>query len=285
VPVGAVLLTGLALSPLALSERAAGSADWIEHTSLLSRAAEAPKQFLVGLDGPLEILSALIAGLLAASAIGLIIRFADRRERALARDIAIIAGGALALPLLMSATHVLDVFDGRNVIAAWIPSALLVAAGLGIAGAPRTGALLGTALCIVSLLVIVGTNLIPGYQRDDWRGVASALPDHARASVVVTPPNGLLPLGIYLPALRKTMAASIYTSELDFVALRTERTGRPPLPAIVPTRPPPGYRLAELKKTETYAVARFIAPYPVTTNTRSLLRVAPESGSEVLVRH
>ena len=57
----------------------------------------------------------------------------------MALNIAILAGGALALPLLLSATHIIDVFNGRNVIAAWTPFALLVAIGLGTSGHERVG--------------------------------------------------------------------------------------------------------------------------------------------------
>ena len=74
------------------------------------------------------------------------------------------------LPLLLAAAHLIDVFDGRNVIAAWIPYAILLAVGIGAARAGRLGPALGGALCAIGIGVIVATNLLPGYQRDDWRG-------------------------------------------------------------------------------------------------------------------
>ena len=46
---------------------------------------------------------------------------------------AIVAGTAIALPLLLAASPLVDVYDGRNVIAAWAPLAVLVAIGLGVA--------------------------------------------------------------------------------------------------------------------------------------------------------
>ena len=137
-PAGAVVLVGIALAPLALRQREDGKTDWIEATSLPSRVAESAKQFLVGLDAPLEILSAAVMGLLALAAIALLVRRGSQRERDRAREVAVVAVVAVALPLVLAATHLLDVFDGRNIIAAWTPCAVLVAAGLGVARAPAS---------------------------------------------------------------------------------------------------------------------------------------------------
>jgi mannosyltransferase len=283
-PVGVVVLAGLALLPLAVSERSSGQASWIEGSSLLSRAAEAPKQFLVGLYGPAETLTAVLAALLSAVAIAVVVFLADRRERGLARDVALVGAVALALPLLLSVSHLVDVFDGRNVIGVWIPWAILLAIGVGGAGAPRLGPLLGIALCLVSVAVIVGIDATPGYQRDDWRGVAEALPQQAHGSVVVTPANGLLPLGVYLPGLRKATEASVSTRELEFVALRVKRTGRSPSGAVVSITPPRGFHLAQVRRTEAYAVVRFVASREVPTSAALLRGMTAAEGAEVLIR-
>ena len=244
-PVGAVLLVGIALLPLALRQRADGKSNWIEGASLASRIAESAKQFLVGLYGPLEVLAALLAALLAAGAVALLLRYGDRRERASARDMAIVAGTAIALPLLLAASRLVDVYDGRNIIAVWAPCAVVVAIGLGVARAPRAGAALGAGLCAVSLGVIAATNALPAYQRDDWRGAAHALPAHARERVIVGPRNSALPLSIYLPATREAAGRYVAARELDFVALRRRRTGRSPAAPAVPTRAPAGFRLVQ----------------------------------------
>ena len=140
---GAVVLVGIALLPLAIKERSDGKANWIEAASLGKRVAETVKQFLVGLYGPQEVLTAAVAGLLAAGAVALVVRVGAERERGTAREMAILAATAVGVPLLLGASHVLDVFDGRNVIAAAVPLAVLVAAGLGAARAPRAGAVIG----------------------------------------------------------------------------------------------------------------------------------------------
>lgn len=283
-PIGAVLLVGLALAPLANSQRADGKADWIQNTTLTARIGQAAKQFLVGLYGPVEILTAVVAGLLAAAALALALRVSDSSQRRVARDVAIVACSAIVLPLLLSVTHVLDVFNGRNVIAAWVPWALLIAIGLGAAGAARLGAALGVALCLLSLLVIVVVNLKPGYQRDDWRGAATQLEPRTPGRVIVTPEDGSIPLGIYIPGLREAAAARLSTRELDFVALRTRRTGRSPLAPVLPPHPPTGFRLASVKRTEAYAVARYVSSQETTTTAATLRRLAGEPSVEISVQ-
>jgi mannosyltransferase len=283
-PIAAIVLTGLALLPLAASQRQSGQANWIEASSLLSRTAETPKQFLTGLYGPQEIVTALLAGLLAAGAVAIALYRVGPRERGLAGQTAIVAAVGLLIPLVLAFSHVFDVFDGRNVIAVWVPCALVVAIGLADIGAPRVGLGLGAGICVISLLVIVGIDTMPGYQRDDWRAVASGLAASAPGGVVVTPANGLLPLGVYVPALKKTGSSGVVTREVEFVALRVRRTGRSPAPAVVPTTPPAGFHAAGVKRTETYAISRFLAPRPTETSTRELRRMTSEAGAEVLVR-
>ncbi len=282
-PIGAVVLAGVALLPLAISQRSDGKASWIEAASLGSRAAETVKQFLVGLYGPLEILTAVLAGVLAGGAVVLLLARGEERERSVARDAAIVGATSLALPLLLAVAHLVDVFDGRNVIAAWVPCAVIVAAGLGARRAPRAGALLGAALCALSLAVIVAIDVLPAYQRDDWRGVAQALPRSASTRVIVGEQYSAAPLSIYLGTLRSVPGASVATRELDFVALRIKRAARSPLPAAVPTRPPAGFRLAEVRRAEAFAVSRFVAPRPVVVSTAALRRLSGAPAAEIVL--
>jgi mannosyltransferase len=283
-PIGAVLLAGLALLPLAVSQRASGQASWIEGTSLASRAGAAAKQFLVGVYGPQEIITALLAGLLALGALALLLYRSESRERERASEIALVGIAALGLPLLLSLTHMLDVFDGRNVIASWTPWVLLLAIGLGVSRAPRLAAVVGASLCALSLLVVIALDSSPAYQRDNWRGVARALPAHPLASVVVTPSNGLLPLSVYLPGLRKDTAPRVAAREIDFVSLRVRRTGHAPSPAVVPSTPPAGFHLVEVTRTATFALARFVASHRVEARSGALRGMTTDAASEVLTR-
>jgi mannosyltransferase len=287
---GAVGLVGLALVPLAHSQTAHvlagshGSASWIEEVPLLSRFAQVPKQFLVGLYSPEEILSTLLVGLLAAAALVLLIRRGERRELRLARDLATMAAVALLMPAVLSVTHLEDVFNGRNVMATWVPWVVVLACGLGAARAGRAGALLGAAICALSLLVIAGVNLIPGYQREDWRGVARALQSPAATRVIVAPELGAAPLFIYMPTNENLVTPTIATHEVDFVALSTPHTGHPPLPPVVPRSPPPGFRLVSVRRSEAFAVSRFRATRSVTVSVHSLRRLDREPKAEVFLQ-
>jgi hypothetical protein len=174
---------------------------------------------------------------------------------------------------------VLDVFDGRNVIAAWVPAAVLVATGL--AAARRTGALLGAGLCAVSLAVIVATNAIPGYQRDDWRGAAEALPRGAEGRVIVGAHNSAAPLSVYLGALRAAPGETVRAREIVFVVLRTRHTGRSPSAPQAPSTPPAGFRAAAGRSSEAFAVSRFLAPRPTAVRLKELRAIEGEPQADV----
>ena len=287
---GAVALVGLALLPLARAQTkrvlAGSNGSWIEGVPLLSRFAQVPKQFLVGLYSPVEIFSTLLVGLLAAAAIVLLIRRGDPRERRLAREVATLAVIALLIPAVLSVTHIEDVFNGRNVMGTWVPWVVVLAAGLGIARAGRIGALLGAAICVLSMLVIAGVNLIPGYQRSDWRGIARELQAHAPAAtrVIVSPELGAAPLFIYMPTAANILTPSIVTHEVAFVALSTPHTGHAPLPPVVPTSPPLGFHLVGVDRSEAFAVSRFRATGTATVSVSSLRRIDKEAKAEVFLQ-
>jgi len=282
-PVGAVCLVGLALAPLAISQRSDGKAKWIEESSLANRIAETVKQFLVGLYGPAEIVTAVLAGLLGLGLLALAWQRADGRERGRGLDAALVAGAAIGLPLLLAGAHIIDVFDGRNVIAAWVPYAVVLALGAGAARSGRLGPALAGGVCAVGIAVIVATNLLPGYQRDDWRGAAEAIGSGARA--VVAERYAGSPLSIYLGHSLRGAGRRVAAPEIDVVTLRVRRTEGAPSKPFVPSRAPQGYRIASVKRTEAYAVTRFVAvgrtPAPVATS--ALLRIAGDPGGEVLL--
>jgi len=273
-PIGAVVVVGLALVPLAASQRADGKTNWIEEAALPRRVAESLKMFTVGVYGPLVLFALVLALLIAGAAVVFAFRRGDERERAGARDAAIVAAVALALPLFLAVTHLVDVYDGRNVLAFWVPSAVLVAIGLGAARSGRAGALLGGALCVICAVMIVAANAIPDYQRDDWRGVAHALAKPTNARIIVAELHAALPLSIYMGTLSNIPARAPAVTEVDFVSLRHLRTVGPPQAPVVPTSPPPGFRLVSVTKKEAFAVSRFIAIRPTAPSVGALTRTS-----------
>ncbi len=286
IPVGAVLIVGLALLPLAAAERASGKTSWIEAESLASRFAESVKQLAVGPYAPLEIFAGVLVVLFAAGAVALLlVRTPAARELRAARNVAIVAAAGVALPLLLAVTHLIDVYDGRNMIATWVPLAVLIAAGLGAEHVGRAGSVLGVGLCAISLAVVVGINLTPVYQRDNWRGIAHTLaapPSGER--IVVGEQFASLPLYVYLGPLQGITGASTSTREIDFVALRMRRSARSPLPPVVPIAAPPGFHLADVTRTATYAVSRFVAAQPTTVPVALLRHEQGDPKAEVILQ-
>jgi hypothetical protein len=286
VPIGAVLLVGLALLPLAAAERSSGKTSWIEAESLASRFAESVKQLAVGPYAPLEIVAGVLVVLLAAGAVALLVlRTSGARELRAARNVAIVAAAGIALPLVLAVTHLIDVYDGRNMIATWVPLAVLIAAGLGAERSGRTGSVLGVGICAISLAVIVGINVTPVYQRDNWRGIAHTLaapPSGER--IVVGEQFASLPLYVYLGPLQGVTSGRTSTREVDFVALRMRRSARSPLPPVVPMIAPPGFRLAGVTRTATYAVSRFVAARPTAVSVASLRREQGDAKAEVIIQ-
>jgi mannosyltransferase len=285
-PAAAVVVVGLALVPLAVAQTASGKVTWIEEASLPSRLGETAKLFVVGVYGPLEIVSAVIAGLLALAAAVLLLRRGDEHERGLARDCAIVAAVAVALPLLSAATRTLDVYDGRNVIAVWVPFGVFLACCLGTGRARRGATLLGVGLCAISLAVIASIDVLPPYQRDDWRAVAHALGTPASTRVIVLEPYGSAPLSVYVgySSVNGVYGPRVSTQEVDFIALRKRRTGGVPTAAQVSTRPPSGFHLADVTKTETFAIARFVSTRTLSLDANTLRRLSGEPGAEVIVQ-
>ena len=278
---GAVVLVGLALVPLAAAQRADGKTSWIEAVSLSGRIGESVKMFTVGVYGPVVLYALVVAVLIVACAVLLVWRYGDGRERAGAGDAAIIGVTAVGLPLALALTHLIDVYDGRNVIAFWIPFAVLAAAGFGTARAPRAGALLGGALCAISLAMIAAANLIGDYQRNDFRGVAHALGRSTGARVIVGELHAAGPLSIYVGPVSSIQARVPPVREVEFFAFRHLRTVGPPEAGVVPTSPPPGFRLAGVTRRETFAISRFVAARPTAPARAALIRLSanPKIGA------
>ncbi len=285
-PIGVVCAVGAALAPLAASQRSDGKTKWIEEASLVTRSGQTAKQFLVGLNGPAQLETAALSGLIGLALLVLVWTRARGAERTVARDAAIVGATAIVLPLVLAAGHLIDVFDGRNVIAAWVPYAVVLAAGAGAAGTTsRAGAALASAMCAVGIGVIVATNLLPAYQRDDWRDIAKALPQPTGPRVIVGGQYAGIPLSIYLH--RSLTAASstttVLTRELDFAALRVRHSSSAPSPPYEQLTPPAGFRLIGVSSNEAYAVTRFLARRPTQVSVQELLRLSGDENGEVLV--
>ena len=115
-----------------------------------------------------------------------------------------------------------DYLVARNLIAAWLPVAVLLAAAC---TAPRTlpfGAVLAAVLLGAFVYAGFKINASPQYERPDWRGVARALgtAGSARAIVAYDSSYATQPLSLYLPRIPWTqrIAGPVSVGEVDVVA-------------------------------------------------------------------
>ena len=187
--IAAVCAVGLALLPLALHQRGLDHASYLRDTPLGGRLARVPKQFLTGVEGPLEIGLAVAAGLLALAGLVLALR-AGTRERQGALAAGTLAVVALLLPLPLDP----DTFGVRNSLAAWLPAVIVMATGFATA---RRGTALAVTLGVICLATTLTVNIGATWGRDDWRGAAESMgpPPPGRADRGGEPHRGRHPAG------------------------------------------------------------------------------------------
>jgi hypothetical protein len=216
---------GVALLPLAISQNHTGNASWIGKAPLLPRLGAIVPHFLVAFQSPARVVL-VWAGILAAlGALALLALRADATERRgpLAMGAIVLAG--VALNLLLIAAGIDDLIT-RNIIALWIPAALLVAGGLGARRAGGLGIAGAAVLCVVGLVAVFGVAFNRDFQRPDWRAVAHTLGarpapagGHApQRAILVQHYRNLLPLSMYVPGLKSMPRGGATVRELDVVS-------------------------------------------------------------------
>ncbi len=246
------VLTGAALLPLAISQRGTGATSWIAGLPLRLRVEQVPQQLLVGFSPTIGSALAWLGLALALGAIVLVVARGDQGERQLALAGAIVGVAAVLIPLVLVAGG-LDYLITRNVMLAWGPLALLLAAGLGARRAAWLGPLVALALTGLGVGLVIHAAADPRLQRPDWRSVASVLrgqagaktgsaqiaaqrvvgaPLAANAQRVASPPlivsapravvlrrySLALPLALYVPRLWWMPAQGALVHEIDVVS-------------------------------------------------------------------
>jgi hypothetical protein len=266
----------LAHLPLLLHQRSLDLADFIDEIPLGYRIARTPKQFLVGFDAPGEVVAAIVAGVLVAFAFWLVWTRGDDRERRAAL-VGLVAGGTILVTTTLLALVGVDYLDTRNVLVAWPPLALAVAAGLGARRSGRAGLAATGALVAIGGVSIALVATQSELQRDDWRSVANALgePLAEPRAVVVTPFTAEQTFAVYAPNLEQLSGEPTVYRAVDLVALpqreRTQsRPGAAPRPEDHPP-PAPGFEVAETRFEDTFSLIRYIAPEPVLLTREHLL--------------
>ena len=222
VAVASVGAVQVALLPLSLSDHAS-RLDWISVFALHTRIQQVPVDFGLSTlyQSPTVTYGLLGAGVLAVIVAALLWLGGGPRRRRGAALSAAVAAFALLVPVALAALGT-DYLVARNLIGAWLPVAIVVAAAC---TAPRTiplGALLAAVLLGAFVYALVKIDSTPQYQRPDWRGVARALGSAGgpRAIVAYDSSYAAAPLSIYLPRVPWGVPApgAVRVSEVDVVS-------------------------------------------------------------------
>jgi uncharacterized membrane protein len=284
--VGAVAAVQIAVLPLAIGDTA-HPLQWILAFPLSVRIHQVPVVLGLGTLYQTSIVSQglLGAGIMAAIVFLLVLIGARPRERRGAGVAAVLAAVVILLPIALAGIG-RDYLIPRNLMPAWIPLAIVVAAAC---TAPRTlplGAALAVALFGALVWVGIRIDRYPQYQRPNWRGVASALGQAtgARAIVAYDAGFGAEPLSIYLPRVpwpppKQPVAVGI--TEVDIIGSSWQTLAH---------RLPPGVRLIGSRTVDDFLVTRFsvpgwrFEPSAITARAPALLGPAPPSLVVLLQR-
>ena len=228
--VAIVAACGLALIPLAISQNGTGHDSWIATAPLGLRLRQIVPQFLIGTGAPArQVLRDVAIALVVVALARLAIAGPSPERRG-----ALVAGGlalaGFALSLVLAAVGFDDLIT-RNLIALWLPAALLVAGGLACGrGRGRTlGVAVVAALCLIGVTAAIGVAADRTLQRPDWRYVARALgpaPAEGAGSahvvgraILIQHYRTLLPLSLYLPHLHVLGPRGARVDQLDVISM------------------------------------------------------------------
>jgi mannosyltransferase len=280
--VGALAAAGAALLPLLIAQH--GNPYDIAGESLALRIAQAPKQFLLGYRGPAPLAFGLAGAALTLAGAWLLARRVEPRARRRTLGLAAIGLIGIALPVAAAAAGA-DYLNARNALPALVPLAAALGVACGASRPGRLGLALLTALCALSLAIVVAVAADRDYQRADWAGLARALGRSAvPRALVISPANGEAPLRFYVPGLRTLPAAGAAVREVDVVTVAGSNRpgGGATLPAQVGSAlGVAGFEAPQRVATGSYELLRFRAPRPVPVTPQPLaaVRFSPQLPS------
>jgi mannosyltransferase len=285
VALAAVGVWGLALVPLALAQKRSGRGNWIAGAALSRRLRQVVPQFLTGFQLPGQSVLVPVAGALALVGLALLIRRGAPETRRRALWCVALALGGLVLNLLLIAGGIDDLLT-RNLLALWLPAALVLVAGLSARRAGPIGVLATAGLCTIGVTSAVGVMANRDFQRPDWRGVARLLGDRpplgGQRAIFIQHYRDLLPLSLYLPGLSFERHA-LRVRELDFVSFTSPPSGGfcwwgPGCnlwPSVMQASYTiPGFRTVSVRHVYQFTVLRMVADAPT--------RVSPHEISRAL---
>lgn len=208
--IGSVLVVAIALSPLAYHQYRSGGGKWTWFlgTSIPGRLHELLERFVYFNYNPggTPVLALVVAAAAALAFYG--------RRLGRTREVLAVAGLTIGVPLVLALVG-LDIFDYRNLLVAWIPLAIGVAAGIAAlpARALQAGCAALATLGLLGCTVMIARRV--DLQRGSWRDGVSALRQVAGPRVVM--PTDVTMLSHYWPSVRRLPAHGVRVSEVDVI--------------------------------------------------------------------
>lgn len=281
-PLAVVGAIGLALVPLAQAQR--GNVSWISEVSRARRLIEVPQEFFVGPQAPWERGTTVLAGVLAVAAVALLLAVGSRKESRAIRPAAATGLAALAFPLLL-ALGGLDYVLARNVLVAWVPLSIVVAAGLAARRAGVAGVVLAGAIVVLGTAVVVASASSPKFDAEDWRGAARALgpPPPGGRAIAIWPDAGATPFLVYRPAARALTDEGALVTELVVAAFGPRRRESNLLGALAPPRPP--FEKLEQQDEAYFTLIRYVTEEPFLARPESWRSAPSDPKPALLIEH
>jgi uncharacterized membrane protein len=206
----------------------------------------------------------VLAGTCVAVGFVLLVRGRDRRGGLL---MAALALAVFAGAILVSRNY----YHDRNLIEAWIPLAIVVAAILAAPRLGRLGIILPAAVCVALAAITLSVAATPSWQRDDWRGMMAAIGPRSDRVLVIDPWSVNGPTEYYR-ATAPLPAHGRRTRELVEIRFR---------PGAVDFRAPAGFKLVEQRRMRYIRLRRFRAARPTVVTAATLGTLLPEARARV----
>lgn len=217
--VAAVVAFGLALLPIAVSQRP--QASWIAPWQLDLRLQQIPTQFLLGTGAPVRTLLELVGAAAVLLSLTLLARRADPDERRGPVVAGTLAVAGIVLSLVLVAVGV-DELITRNVMVVLMPLIVLVAGGFGARRAGLAGLAGAIIICAIGITAVIDVDVDPTLQRPDWRALARVIgadrPTPGGRALLLQRDVFLMPLALDVPGLHFLSPRGARVRELDVIA-------------------------------------------------------------------
>ncbi len=283
----AVAAVQVAVIPIAVNDLSHPLLGWIKQFSLHIRVEQIPIAFGIGTlyQSSLVTHGFLAAGLLAGACAVLLMFESEPKHRRGAAVAAVMAGTVLLAPLILAAAG-RDYYIARNLIAAWIPLAVVIGAACTSRRTLPVGAPLA-ALAVAGMLYAgIYIDGHPQYQRQNLRGVAEALGPGRGERAIVAYQGEVVgqPLSLYMPGVPWNPPSDlpVRVGEVDVIGSTWQTLARPLAG---------GTRLIAKKSVDGNLVERFavdpswyLSPAAIGDRARELLSPAAPAAYVVVQR-